>query len=252
MTEQFQSSVPTTEPTKPSSGSTAHKWTAWASAIQIVLLLVIVFQLNGLGNATIQGAAVGLPTAGAPSAGNAPAPSPTVDMEGLVDDDAVLGDDDADVTIVEFSDYECPFCARFYSQTLSEIKKNYIDTGKVKLIYRDFPLGFHQQAQKAAEAAECAGEQDKYYEMHDLLFTEGVQGGVASFKQYASQIGLNTAKFNDCLDSGKMVSEIRKDLADGSAAGVQGTPAFFINGVEISGAQPFQVFQQIIDAELAK
>lgn len=250
MVEQPISTQPTTEP-KPSSGSTVNKWTAWAAAIQIVLLLVVIFQLNGLGKATIQGAAVGLPAAGAPSGGNAPAPSPTVDMEALVDDDAVLGDDDADVTIVEFSDYECPFCGRFYSQTLPEIKKNYIDTGKVKLIYRDFPLGFHQQAQKAAEAAECAGEQDKYYEMHDLLFTDGVQGGVTSFKQFASQIGLDTGKFNDCLDSGKMVSEIRKDLADGSAAGVQGTPAFFINGVEVSGAQPFQVFQQIIDGQLA-
>ncbi len=252
MTEQFQTSVPTTESIKPSSSSTAHKWTAWAAAIQIVLLLVVIFQLNGLGNATIQGAAVGLPSARAPSGGNVPVPSPTVNMESLIDDDAVLGDDDAPVTMVEFSDYECPFCGRFYSQTLPQIKEEYINKGKVKLVYRDFPLNFHPQAQKAAEAAECAGEQDKYYEMHDLLFTQGVQGGVASFKQYASQIGLNTAKFNDCLDSGKMISEIRKDLADGSAAGVQGTPAFFINGVEVSGAQPFQVFQQIIDAELAK
>ncbi|HLC71253.1 MAG TPA: thioredoxin domain-containing protein [Candidatus Nanoarchaeia archaeon] len=238
-----------TTPTEQKSGSTAHKWSAWAAAIQIVLLLVIVFQLNGLGNATIQGAAVGLPSAGAPSGGNAP--SPTIDMEGLVDDDDVLGDDDAPITIVEFSDYECPFCARFHTQTFGELKSAYIDTGKVKFIYRDFPLSFHPQAQKAAEAAECAGEQDKYFEMHELLFTDGVAGGVAGFKQYASQIGLNTAKFNECLDSGKMVSEIRKDTADGAAIGVQGTPAFYVNGVEVSGAQPFSVFQQIIDGQLA-
>lgn len=242
---------PINEPAKPSSSSTAHKWTAWAAAIQIVLLLVVIFQLNGLGNATIQGAAVGLPSAGAPSGGNAPVPSPTVNMDALVDDDDVLGDEDAEVTIVEFSDFECPFCGRFHTQTWPEIKKNYIDTGKVKFVYRDFPLGFHQQAQKAAEAAECAGEQGKFWEMHELLFNPGVQGGVASFKQYASQISLDTSKFNDCLDSGKMVAEIRKDLADGSAAGVQGTPAFFINGVEVSGAQPFSVFQQIIDGQLA-
>src|SRR3989338_9036920 len=247
MTEPIQ----TTEAVKLSSGSTAHKWTAWAAAILIVLLLVIVFQLNGLGNATIQGAAVGLPTAGAPSGGSAPAPSPTVDMKKLVDDDAVLGDEDAPITIVEFSDYECPFCARFHTQTFGELKSKYIDTGKVKFVYRDFPLSFHQQAQKAAEAAECAGEQDKYFEMHEKLFTDGVAGGVAGFKQYASQIGLNTGKFNDCLDSGKMVAEIRKDTADGAAIGVQGTPAFYINGVEVSGAQPFSVFQQIIDGQLA-
>lgn len=243
--------VQSTTEAKPSSHSTAQKWMAWASAIQIVLLLVIVVQLNGLGNATIQGAAVGLPTAGAPPGGNVPAPSPTVNMEALVDDDSVLGDEDAPITIVEFSDYECPFCGRFYSQTLPQIKEEYINKGKVKLVYRDFPLNFHPQAQKAAEAAECAGEQDKYYEMHDLLFTQGVQGGVASFKQYASQIGLNTAKFNECLDSGAMVSEVRKDTADGAAAGVQGTPAFYINGVEVSGAQPFSVFQQVVDAQLA-
>ena len=230
---------------------TAHKWTAWAAAIQIVLLLVIVFQLNGLGKATIQGAAVGFPTAEAPTGGNVPSPSPSVNMEGLVDDDAVLGDDNAPVTIVEFSDYECPFCGRFYSQTLGQIKEQYIKTGKVKLVYRDFPLSFHPQAQKAAETAECAGEQGKYWEMHDLLFTQGVQGGTTSFKQYAQQIGLNTAKFNECLDSGEMASEVRKDTADGAAAGVQGTPAFYVNGIEISGAQPFQVFQQVIEAELA-
>ncbi len=240
---------PSTTPTEQKPNSAAHKWTAWAAGIQIVLLLVIVFQLNGLGNATIQGAAVGLPSAGAPSGGSAP--SPTVDMEGLVDDDDVLGDDDAPVTIVEFSDYECPFCARFHTLTFGQLKSEYIDTGKVKFVYRDFPLSFHPQAQKAAEAAECAGEQDKYFEMHELLFSSGVAGGVASFKQYASQIGLNTAKFNECLDSGKMVSEIRKDTADGAAIGVQGTPAFYVNGVEVSGAQPFEVFQQIIDGQLA-
>lgn len=239
------------EPVKPNSSFTAQKWSAWAAAIQIVLLLVIVVQLNGLGDTTIQGAAVGLPSAAAPSGANAPAPSPTVDIKTLMDNDAVLGDDDAPITIVEFSDFECPFCGRFHTQTWPELKQKYIDTGKVKFVYRDFPLSFHPQAQKAAEAAECAGEQDKFWEMHELLFNPGVQGGVASFKQYASQIGLNTAKFNDCLDSGKMIAEIRKDIADGAAVGVQGTPAFYVNGVEVSGAQPFQVFQQIIDGQLA-
>ena len=167
------------------------------------------------------------------------------------DDDAVKGEEDAQVTIIEFSDYECPFCQRFYSQTLTQIQSQYIDTGKAKLVYRDFPLSnIHPQAQKAAEAAECAGEQGKYYEMHDKLFENGVEGGIAGFKQYAQEIGLNTNEFNSCLDSGKMADEISKDFKDGQQVGVQGTPAFFVNGKLISGAQPFSVFQEAIEAEL--
>jgi protein-disulfide isomerase len=171
-------------------------------------------------------------------------------MKNLIDDDSVKGDENAPVTIVEFSDYECPFCERFYSQTYSQIKSEYVDTGKVKLIFRDFPLGFHQNAQKAAEAAECAEEQDKYYEMHDKLFENGVTGGVTTFKTYAEQIGLDQNEFDVCLDSGAMADEVAKDMRDGQAAGVKGTPAFFINGELVSGAQPFSVFQQKIEAAL--
>ncbi len=179
------------------------------------------------------------------------APSaPSIDMSALIDDDAVKGDKDAPVTIIEWSDFECPFCGKFYSQTLGQIEEEYIKTGKVKLVYRDFPLGFHTNAQKAAEAAECAGEQGKYYDMHDKLFEKGVKGGVNSFKQYAEDIGLNTAEFDSCLDSGKMASEVQKDMQDGGAAGIRGTPGFIINGQLISGAQPFSVFKQIIDQEL--
>ncbi len=179
-------------------------------------------------------------------------PSPSVDMKALIDDDAVKGDKNAPVTIVEFSDFECSFCARFYTQTLKQIEDEYIKTGKVKFVYRDFPLGFHANAQKAAEAAECAGEQGEYYKMHDKLFDNGVKGGTDSFKQFAEDIGLDTAKFNDCLDSGKMASEVQKDMKDGSAAGIRGTPGFIINGQLVSGAQPFSAFKQIIEAELAK
>jgi protein-disulfide isomerase len=194
-----------------------------------------------------------------PPAAPSPAPSPApgadtaaVDMTALVDDDAVEGEDDAPVTIVEFSDYECPYCARFYSQTLGQIREEYVETGKVKIVFRDYPLPFHSQAQKAAEAAECAGEQGKYYEMHDKLFEDGVTGGVKAFKKYADEIGLDTGKFDECLDPDSMASEVQKDMADGAAAGVQGTPAFFINGKLLSGAQPFSAFKSAIDAELAK
>jgi protein-disulfide isomerase len=195
-----------------------------------------------------------------PAAGNQPSAAPSnnnnpttdMDMEELIDDDAVKGDPNAPVTIVEWSDFECPFCTRFYTQTLGQIESEYIETGKVKFVYRDFPLGFHPNAQKAGEAAECAGEQGKYWEMHDKLFDDGVEGGVASFKQYASDLGLNTADFNNCLDSGAQAQEVKDDMAAGSAAGIRGTPGFVINGEIISGAQPFSVFKAAIDKALAE
>ena len=181
----------------------------------------------------------------------APDEAPSINMKALIDDDAMQGNPDATVTIVEFSDYECPFCARFYSQTYDQIIEQYVDTGKVNLVFRDFPLSFHPNAQKAAEAAECAGEQGKYYEMHDKIFDNQQALSVTGYKQWASEIGLDTAKFNSCLDSGQMASEVQKDFQDGQAAGVRGTPAFLVNGKLISGAQPFQVFEQVIEAELA-
>ena len=168
------------------------------------------------------------------------------------DDDAVKGAKNALVTIIEFSDYDCPFCGRHFRETLPQIIKEYVDTGKVKLVFRDFPLSFHENAQKAAEAAECAGEQEKYWEMHDKLFENQDALDVSSLKTYSQQIGLNTREFNKCLDSGEMADEIKKDISDGESAGVSGTPAFFINGRFLSGAQPFSAFKQIIDEELAK
>src|SRR3989344_1230452 len=173
-------------------------------------------------------------------------------IEVSVDDDAFIGEENAPVTIVEFSDYQCPFCERFYLQTLDQLKKEYIDTGKVKLVYRDFPLDFHPNAQKAAEAAECAGEQNKYFQMHDKLFENQVALDTDDLKKYAKDIGLNTAQFNTCLDTGKMASEVESDYQEGVNYGVSGTPAFFINGKLIEGAQPFSVFKQAIDAELNK
>ena len=148
-----------------------------------------------------------LSTLNAAGAGSQNPGTPTnLDMNELADDDAIKGDPNAPVTIVEFSDYECPFCEKFYAETLEQLENEYINTGKVKLIYRDFPLGSHPNAQKAAEAAECAGEQGRYYGMHDMLFENGASGGVASYKAYAQQLGLDTAAFNNCLDSGATVS----------------------------------------------
>jgi protein-disulfide isomerase len=178
-------------------------------------------------------------------------PSQPEIIEVSADDDAVLGDENAPITIIEFSDYECPFCARFYLNTLPRLKSEYIDTGKVKLIYRDFPLSsIHPNAQKAAEAAECAEEQGKYYEMHDKIFENQQAITTTDLKKYANEIGLDTNTFNVCLDSGEMAGEVQKDFQDGQLAGVRGTPTFFINGKPLVGAQPFEAFQQIIEGEL--
>ena len=176
------------------------------------------------------------------------------------DDDAVLGNPDAPVTIIEFSDFQCPFCRKFYKETLPQIKKDYILTGKAKLVYRDFPLvQIHPGATPAAEGAECAKEQGKFWEMHDAIFDEQEKQGSGTVqftaddvKKWAAKIGLNTSKFNQCLNSGKYKQEIEKDIADGSAAGVTGTPAVFVNGRLIVGAQPFAAFKAVIDEELKK
>lgn len=166
------------------------------------------------------------------------------------EDDVFKGNPDALVTMIEFSDFECPFCAAFYQNTLPQIEENYIKTGKVKLIFRDFPLPFHANAQKAAEAAECAGEQGKFWEMHNRIFDNQSAMEIVDLKQNAKLLGLDIATFNDCLDLGKYADEVRKDMNDGSVAGVTGTPTFFINGEKLVGAQPFSVFEEIIEKKL--
>ena len=173
------------------------------------------------------------------------------------DDDAVVGNEKAKVTVIEFSDFQCPFCRSFWSGAFQQIKKEYIDTGKVKFVYRDFPLSFHPAAISAAQATECAKDQGKFWEMHDKIFSEQekkgqgtIQFGVSDIKNWASQIGLDSTKFNQCLDSGKYKLKVEKDLADGSSYGVSGTPTLFVNGNPVVGAQPFSVFKAIIDAEL--
>lgn len=193
-----------------------------------------------------------LPAGGAvPTAPTAPtAPSGPVDVS--LDDDPVLGDADAKVTIVEFSDYECPFCGRYFTQTYPQLKKDYVDTGKVKIVFRDYPLPFHSNAQKAAEAAECADDQGKFWEMHNKLFSNQQSLGVANLKKYAGELALDQAKFDECLDSGKYESEVQNDLNEGGAYGVSGTPSFFVNGIMLVGAQPYSEFKKLIDAELAK
>ncbi len=182
-------------------------------------------------------------------------PPTTGKVEVKIGDSPVLGKENAPVTIVEFSDYQCPYCGRHFTDTYGQIKKNYIDTGKVKLVFKDFPLSFHPEAQKAAEAARCVREQknvDGYWKMHDKLFSNQQSLSVENEKKWARELGVDGAKFDSCLDSGKFAQAVRDDLSYGSTIGVSGTPGFFINGVSLVGAQPFGAFQQAIEAELAK
>ncbi|HII72314.1 TPA: DsbA family protein [Candidatus Woesearchaeota archaeon] len=181
---------------------------------------------------------------------SASAAEPIDDPDVLLDDDEIKGDPDAPVTIVEFSDFECPYCGMFYQQAYQQILSEYVDEGLVKIVFRDYPLPFHEDAQKAAEAAECAGDQGKFYDMHDMLFENQDSLSVSDLKKYAKELGLNTAKFNDCLDSGKYEEEVQMDAADGSAYGVSGTPAFFVNGRLMEGALPFDQIAQVIEEEL--
>lgn len=182
-------------------------------------------------------------------------PSAPARLDVSVDDDAVKGDPDAPVTIIEFSDYECPFCARFYTQTLPSIQEEYIDTGKAKLVYRDLPLPFHANAGPAAEAAECVraqGGDDAYFEMHDAMFESG-DLSESSLVSLASGLGYD---IQSCLDDETFKDEVQADYRDAQAAGASGTPTFFIGNdddgyIKLVGAQPFAVFQQAIEAELA-
>ena len=165
-------------------------------------------------------------------------------------DDPVKGPATAPVTIVEFSDFQCPYCSRVIG-TLKQVEEKYGD--KLRVVFRDFPLtSIHKDAAKAAEAGACANEQGKFWEMHDKLFGNQSKLQVEGLKQSATEIGLDAADFNQCLDSGKYAAEWQKDVDEGTSYGVTGTPAFFINGRLLSGAQPLEAFTTVIDEELAR
>ena len=169
-----------------------------------------------------------------------------------------LGRDDAPVTVVEFADYQCPFCRKFHSDTFAEIKKNYIDTGKVRYVSRDLPLDFHPNAPGAAVAARCAGEQHKFWEMRDMMVVNAADLSTPSLMKYGQQINLDMTAFGLCLNDKKYTAAIQKDVADANTLGISGTPSFVvgktakdeINGVRIVGAVPYSVFDTAIKNQL--
>lgn len=170
------------------------------------------------------------------------------------DNDAVIGDKNAPVTIVEFSDYECPYCGAFFNSSYQTIKENYIDTGKVKLVFRDLPLDFHPNAAPAAVAAECARSQsddETYFAFHDKLFEGGSQSlSTSTYLSYARDLNLDINEFTTCLDDPKMAEEVQADKAYINSYGINGTPAFLIEGRYVSGNQKYMVFEYIIERAL--
>jgi predicted DsbA family dithiol-disulfide isomerase len=161
----------------------------------------------------------------------------------------VRGNPKAPVTVVEFSDFQCPYCVRA-RPTVNRVRETYGD--KVRWVFRHFPLDFHAQAGKAGEAAACAGEQGKFWEMHDLLWANTAKLQVPDLKAHAGTLGLDAPMFGECLDSGRYAGLVESDLEEGQGYGVSGTPAFFVNGRPLVGAQPFDAFAQVIDDELRR
>ncbi len=185
-------------------------------------------------------------------------------LDVAIDGAPFRGQADAPVTLVEFSDYQCPYCRRHFNTVLPQLVTEYVETGKIKYVLREFPIvSLHPKAPKASEAALCAGEQGRYWGMHDLMFQNPKQLAVPDLKQSAETLGLDAAAFAECLDGGSYTEKVRTDIADGAKAGVRGTPSFFLGQTDpanpgkinatkfIRGAQGYAAFKQAID-ELLK
>ena len=168
----------------------------------------------------------------------------------VAESDPSLGSDNAPVTLIEFSDFQCPFCLRV-APTLKQIRAKYGD--KVRIVWKDFPLTqIHPQAFKAGEAGHCAAEQGKFWEFHDAVYANQQAMQPDDLKRYAANVGVDAAKFNACLDTSKHAERVRTGVAEGTRLGIDSTPTVFINGRRVSGAQPYEVFAGIIDEELSR
>lgn len=236
----------------------------------LAMILVALFVGYSVGNFfPITARAVETTTTTTPtSPGTSGSPSPTggtVQISDPFGDDPVIGSKNAPVVMIEFSDFQCPFCRRFYTQSLSQLESEYVSAGKVAFVYKDFPLdSIHPGATPWALAAQCAHEQNKWREMHNKIFDEQQKLGDGTVpypgdsvtKQWASEIGLNTAQFDSCFDSKKYQSEIQADFNEGVQLGVGGTPTFYIGNsqkgfTQVVGAQPYTVLKSAIDSYLS-
>ena len=192
-----------------------------------------------------------------------PTNQPALPLKISSENNPVIGNPDAPITIIEFSDFQCPFCAKFHMQTLPTIMDEYINKGTVKLVFRDFPIqSIHPNAVPASIAAECANEQGEFEQMYHMLFEKQKEWSnletayaITAFNQYASELQLNEEKFDSCIKNVKYIEEVQKDLNEGRTYGVTGTPGFFIGNekigfVELKGAQPFESFKKVINSQL--
>lgn len=231
--------------------------------VLVVLLIIAAFFIGSLttkismlqsGTGTTPGGTAAVPNQPPPNQPNQPDPNKRYGVkEGHL---PYLGNKNAKVSIIVFSDFECPFCRRHYFESITRIKKDYLDTGKAKMYFRHYPLEFHKMAKPAALASECANEQGKFWEMHDKIFTEiGLLGDNPTFtaddlKTWALELKVDASKFNQCFDSNKYDSNISDDIQDAASVDVSGTPTTFINGKIVVGAQPYDSFKTIIEEEL--
>jgi len=215
--------------------------------------ILVGYVVWGTGSAgSVQGAAPAIVAQPAGPVVEAPVNTPTpgytrydIPTEGSY----ALGPANAEITIVEFSDYQCPFCRRFHQETYQALLAAY--PGKIRFVYRNLPLTeIHPEAFPAAEAAMCAGEQNSYWQYHEKLFSSENLGS-ETYRQYAQELGLNMDTFDQCVSTGKYQADIQKDADFAINLGVRSTPTFFINGLAVVGAQPLDVFKQVIDKELA-
>jgi protein-disulfide isomerase len=240
-------------PTK--TGGISQQW----QAVSWIVALLLAFGL-GLGTgylvwgkdaatAAAQTAATQAPAAAQAEADLPDTPQQVTRYDIPVDGQPALGPADAPITLVAFSDNECPFCLKWYAETWPLIQQNYGD--RVRLVFRDFPLPNHPNAQPAAEAAACAFEQGKYWEFQDLIFNNTGILGDTTYLKFARQIGLDEAAFKTCYDEGRYRDDVTADRDWASELGVSSTPTFFINGIALVGAQPYETFQQVIEMELA-
>jgi len=213
----------------------------------IPVLVGLIFFLLGLGAGyLVWGRATAVPAAQQAAVN---VPDKVVRYKVTVDDDPSIGPADAPITLIEFSDYQCPYCTKWYNEVYPRLLKEY--EGKIRFVYRDLPLAFHGDAQSAAEAANCAGEQGAYWKFHDALFSEKYGLGMDAYRKYASDLGLDADALIACVNSGRFTAEVKADYDFAEKLGVGSTPTFFINGIALVGAQPYETFKQVIDLELA-